>query len=75
MRGTMVTSTPAEAVAADAPSGLYTLDKNHASVVIRATHFGMSQYTLRMTGLDAVRCGSAGVGLGRSISRRRRAHT
>lgn len=42
-----------EPVAVEAPSGHYTLDKNHSSVVVRATHFGLSQYTLRLTGLDA----------------------
>ncbi|GAM98768.1 yceI family protein [alpha proteobacterium U9-1i] len=44
---------PVAPVTVDAPSGAYMLDKNHSSVVIRATHFGMSHYTLRMTGLDA----------------------
>jgi|CXWL01.1.fsa_nt_gi polyisoprenoid-binding protein YceI len=42
-----------EAVTVDAPSGAYTLDKNHSSVVIRANHFGLSHYTIRLTGLDA----------------------
>ncbi len=33
----------------DAPSGEYTLDPNHTSVVIRANHFGLSNYPLRLT--------------------------
>lgn len=42
-----------QAVTVEAPSGQYTLDKNHSSVVVRATHFGLSHYTMRLTGLDA----------------------
>lgn len=44
---------PPQAVAVDAPSGEYVLDKAHASLVVRATHLGLSHYTLRLTGLDA----------------------
>lgn len=34
-------------VAVNAPTGAYALDTNHASVVVRAQHFGLAQYTLR----------------------------
>lgn len=44
---------PIEPVAVEAPSGEYALDKNHASVTIRARHFGLSHYTLRFTELEA----------------------
>lgn len=37
----------------DVPSGEYALDKNHASLTLRANHFGLSHYTLRFTNLDA----------------------
>lgn len=42
-----------ETVRIEAPSGEYALDKNHASLVVRASHLGLSHYTLRLTGLDA----------------------
>lgn len=44
---------PPVAVTVDAPTGAYTLDKSHASLVVRANHLGLSRYTLRLTGLDA----------------------
>ena len=44
---------PIQAVTIEAPSGEYALDKNHASVTIRARHFGLSHYTLRFTELEA----------------------
>lgn len=44
---------PVAPVEVDAPSGTYRLDKHHSSVVLRATHFGLSHYTLRMTDFDA----------------------
>jgi polyisoprenoid-binding protein YceI len=44
---------PPVAVTVDAPSGTYSLDKSHASLVVRANHLGLSHYTLRLTGLDA----------------------
>jgi polyisoprenoid-binding protein YceI len=57
---TLAACTPAEtppaplvAVAVDAPSGEYKLDKAHASLVARVVHLGLSHYTLRLTGLDA----------------------
>lgn len=43
---------PVAQIAIDAPSGEYALDKNHASVTLRASHFGLSHYTLRFTNLD-----------------------
>lgn len=39
---------PIQPVAIDAPSGEYTLDPTHTSVLVRARHFGLSNYTLRM---------------------------
>jgi polyisoprenoid-binding protein YceI len=38
----------------DAPAGRYTLDKNHASLVFRVMHQGLSNYTARFTRFDAV---------------------
>lgn len=46
-------SGPAAPVEVDAPSGAYRLDKHHSSIILRATHFGLSHYTLRMTDFDA----------------------
>lgn len=43
---------PPEAVEIDAPSGQYALDPNHTSIVVRADHFGLSRYALRMTGFS-----------------------
>jgi polyisoprenoid-binding protein YceI len=40
-------------VATEAPSGDYTLDKSHASLVFRVDHIGFSNYTAQFTGLDA----------------------
>lgn len=40
---------PPQPVAIDAPSGDYALDPNHTSIVVRANHFGLSHYTVRMT--------------------------
>ncbi len=42
---------PPTPVAIDAPSGEYALDPTHSSIVVRANHFGLSHYTLRLTGL------------------------
>lgn len=39
---------PPAPVAIDAPSGEYVLDPTHTSVLARATHFGLSHYTLRL---------------------------
>lgn len=44
---------PEAAIAIEAPSGEYALDKTHASLSIRANHLGLSDYTLRFTDLDA----------------------
>lgn len=38
---------PPHAVAIEAPSGQYTLDKDHSTVTVRALHFGLAYYTLR----------------------------
>lgn len=43
---------PPEPVAIDAPSGDYTLDPVHSSVIVRANRFGLSNYPVRMTGLS-----------------------
>lgn len=43
----------AEVVSVAAPSGEYKLDKTHASVTVRVPHFGLSNYTLRFTSMDA----------------------
>ncbi len=45
--------TAPQPVVVDAPPGEYLLDKNHASLVVRANHLGLSHNTLRLTGLDA----------------------
>jgi polyisoprenoid-binding protein YceI len=44
---------PEAPVSVEAASGVYALDKNHASVTVRALHFGLSHYTLRFTAMDA----------------------
>lgn len=43
---------PPAPVSVDAPSGEYALDPTHSSLVVRASHFGLSHYTLRLTGLS-----------------------
>lgn len=44
--------TPAEtAIAVNAPSGAYTLDPHHTTVTVRAKHFGLSNYALRLNGV------------------------
>jgi len=45
---------PVAPVEVDASSGAYRLDKHHSSIVIRAAHFGLSHYTMRMTDFDAM---------------------
>jgi polyisoprenoid-binding protein YceI len=40
-------------VATDAPAGEYRLDKGHASLIVRVSHIGLSQYTARFTRWDA----------------------
>ena len=42
-----------EAIAGDAPSGDYTLDKSHASLIFRVNHIGFSQYTAQFMDFDA----------------------
>ncbi len=45
---------PAEtAVEHTAPAGAYTLDKSHASLIIRVNHIGYSQFTARFVNWDA----------------------
>lgn len=45
---------PAEAaVEHTAPAGAYTLDKSHASLIVRLGHLGYSQFTARFTAWDA----------------------
>lgn len=47
-------ATPVEApLELKAPAGVYNLDKNHASLVFRVKHLGLSNYTARFTDLDA----------------------
>ena len=41
------------AAALAAPSGEYALDKTHASIVVRVSHFGLSNYALRFNNIDA----------------------
>jgi polyisoprenoid-binding protein YceI len=41
------------AVAHNAPAGAYTLDKPHASLVVRLSHLGYSHFTARFTDWDA----------------------
>lgn len=43
---------PPTPVAIDAPSGRYTLDSTHTSVLVRARHFGLSNYTLRLANVS-----------------------
>jgi len=38
-------------VTVQAPSGEYTLDPNHSTLVVRAPHFGLASYQLRFNGL------------------------
>jgi polyisoprenoid-binding protein YceI len=40
-------------VAINAPAGVYTLDKSHATVTFQVMHLGLSQYTARFTDFDA----------------------
>jgi polyisoprenoid-binding protein YceI len=45
---------PAEAVVEHtAPSGAYTLDQTHASLIVRVNHLGFSNYTARFESWDA----------------------
>lgn len=47
-------ASPAEAaVEHTAPAGAYTLDKSHASLIIRVNHIGYSQFTARFVNWDA----------------------
>lgn len=44
---------PAMAPNAGPPAGAYNLDKSHASLVLRASHMGLSTYTTRFSRFDA----------------------
>lgn len=44
---------PAE-VSVEVPSGEYALDRNHSTLTVRVSRFGLSNYTLRFNGLDGV---------------------
>ncbi len=37
----------------DMPAGTYVVDKTHASLVVRVKHMGVSNYTVRLNGIDA----------------------
>lgn len=39
-------------VVVQAPSGDYTLDPNHSTLIVRAPHFGLASYQLRFNGLS-----------------------
>lgn len=39
-------------VTVTAPSGEYTLDTNHSTMIVRVPHFGLSSYQLRFNGLS-----------------------
>ena len=43
---------PPTPVAVDAPSGEYALDATHSSIVVRANHFGLSNYPLRLADIS-----------------------
>lgn len=37
----------------DMPAGTYVVDKTHASLIVRVRHMGVSNYTMRLNGIDA----------------------
>jgi polyisoprenoid-binding protein YceI len=47
------TAMPAAAPVAPPPAGQYHLDKSHASLVLRVSHFGFSNYTTRFTRFES----------------------
>jgi polyisoprenoid-binding protein YceI len=47
------TGSPAMAPLAAPPAGAYSLDKAHASIVLRASHLGFSTYTTRFSRFDS----------------------
>ena len=47
------TDTPAPAVMAAPPAGVYKVDKSHASLQLRVSHMGFSTYTTRFSRFDA----------------------
>ena len=48
-----VAAGPIAPAATEAPAGIYTLDRNHASLHFRVNHLGFSRYTARFTRFDA----------------------
>lgn len=53
--GAMLVSTnvTAETALSELPSGTYTLDKTHASLIWKVSHLGLSDYVARFTDFDA----------------------
>jgi len=49
-----LTPVPKTSAAAAFTSGNYTLDKTHAALLVRISHFGVSSYVGRFNGVDAV---------------------
>lgn len=43
---------PPAPVTVQAPSGEYTLDPHHSTLIVRAPHFGLANYQLRLNGLS-----------------------
>jgi polyisoprenoid-binding protein YceI len=43
---------PAQDVRIEAPSGEYALDQHHTTITVRALHFGLARYTLRVNGVS-----------------------
>ena len=46
--GEQKADTPPAQIAVDAPSGEYALDPHHTTITLRAQHFGLAFYTLRL---------------------------
>lgn len=46
--GDQKSDTPPTAIAVEAPSGEYALDPHHSTITVRAQHFGLAYYTLRL---------------------------
>lgn len=43
---------PPAQIPVEVPSGEYALDRNHSTLTVRVSRFGLSNYTLRFNGLD-----------------------
>jgi polyisoprenoid-binding protein YceI len=52
--GNMPPARPASHNPADAPAGVYRLDKRHVSVIINVRHQGLSNYAMRLKEVDAL---------------------